>query len=296
MSRVPLLPDRERPLIFAHRGCSSLAPENTFAAFRKARETGAPGIELDIHATADGRLAVAHDDTFTRTAPPDNNGGGRPLEELSYAEIRGIDAGSFFGPGFSHEHPPLLEEVLEEFCPGMYVDIELKSRKTRDDPLPPLLAEKLKALPPRISGAVTVSSFNPLCLLAFKKAWRSSGVQARRTQADGGFRGDIPTAVIYCAGREVPPLLRRGFGRIIAGCDYLKPIHSQVNGFTRFRAGLEKRPLVPWTVDDRALGEKLLRSGCQGFITNRPQDWFPQAEKRPPESRLPQAESLAAPR
>jgi glycerophosphoryl diester phosphodiesterase len=72
--------------------------------------------------------------------------------------------GSFFGPGFSGEHPPLREEVLEDFCPAMYVDIELKSRKTKDDPLPALLAEKLISLGNKIGTAVTVSSFNPLCL------------------------------------------------------------------------------------------------------------------------------------
>jgi glycerophosphoryl diester phosphodiesterase len=263
---VPLLPDRERPLIFAHRGCSSLAPENTMAAFKKAREIGAPGIELDIHPTTDGKLVVAHDDTFIRTALPDNNGGGRLLEELSYDEIRGIDVGSFFDPKFSNERPPLLEEVLEEFCPAMYVDIELKSRKTKDDPLPGLLVEKLKDLGPEISAAVTVSSFNPFCLLGFKKAWQE-------LRGPAGSPPDIPTAIIYCADKELPWLLRRGFGRIISRCDYLKPIHKQTNAFARFRfAGLEKRPLVPWTVDDRALAEELIRKGCRGIITNRPQD------------------------
>ncbi|MDR1576297.1 MAG: glycerophosphodiester phosphodiesterase [Treponema sp.] len=267
MSRVPLLPERPRPLIFAHRGCSSLAPENTFAAFSKARETGSPGIELDVHATADGRLAVAHDDTFARTAP--REGGGKTLETLRYAEIARVDVGSFFGPEFSRERPPLLEEVLEEFCPGLYIDIELKSRKTTDDPLPPLLAEKLASLGSRVAGAITVSSFNPFCLLAFKKAWRA-----------GGCRAGVPAAVIYSVDRELPLPLRRGFGRLIADCDYLKPVHSLVNPVTRFFSALERRPLVPWTVDKRELAETLVRSGCAGIITNRPQDWFAPAQTR----------------
>jgi glycerophosphoryl diester phosphodiesterase len=269
MSRVPLLPDRPRPLIFAHRGCSSLAPENTFAAFAKARETGSPGIELDVHATADGRLAVAHDDTFLRTAPSDNNGGGKKLEELSYDELRGIDVGSFFGPEFSGERPPLLEEVLETFCPDMYVDIELKSRRTRDDPLPELLARRLAALGARRCAALTVSSFNPVCLVSFKKA---------RASLAGNLPA-VPAAVIFAIDPEVPWILRRGVGRFIAGCDYLKPKHSQVTAFSRFCwTAAEKRPLVPWTVDDSALAENLLAPGpsgipaCAGIITNRPQD------------------------
>jgi glycerophosphoryl diester phosphodiesterase len=245
-------------LVFAHRGCSSLAPENTMAAYKKARELGVPGIELDIHATLDGKLAVAHDDTFKRTAPPDNNGGGKLLEELKYDEIRRIDVGSFFGAPWSSERPPLLEEVLEEFCPAMYVDIELKSRKTKNDPLPGLLAEKLKALGKTVSSAVTVSSFNPFCLRSFKKARPKDP--------------DIPTAVIWSADGEVPPVLRRGFGRILAGCDYLKPVYKQVNPFSMFRFKLEGRPVVPWTVDDLPLAEKLINAGCAGIITNRPQD------------------------
>lgn len=273
MSRAPLLPGRPRPLVFAHRGCSSLAPENTFTAFRKAREIGSPGIELDIHVTADGRLVVAHDDTFLRTAPADNNGNGKKVEELTSGEIGRIDVGSFFDHVFSKERPPFLEDVLEEFCPGMYVDIELKSRKTKDDPLPELLVETLASMDKKIAASVTVSSFNPVCLGSFKKIWDSRGAER------------IPAAVIFCVDKELPWLLRRGFGRFIAGCDYLKPEYGQVTAFSRFRwAGIGKRPIVPWTVDDRSLAEVLLRQGpagipgCEGIVTNRPQDMAGLAE------------------
>ncbi|MDR2070294.1 MAG: glycerophosphodiester phosphodiesterase [Treponema sp.] len=257
MSRIPLLPGRKRPLLFAHRGCSSLAPENTLASFRKAREAGAPGLELDIHLCMTGELVVAHDDTFLRTAPAGANGEGKGIEELSLGEIQAIDVGSFFGPGFSGEHPPLLAEVLEEFCPDLYVDIELKSRRTKGDPLPAAAAALLKSMGKKIEESVTVSSFNPLCLRAFKRA----------------APPHIPTAAIYCVNPEVPPALRRGAGRFIAGCDYAKPEYAQATAFARFRiAGLEGRPLVPWTVDDPALAERLLALGCEGIITNRPQD------------------------
>jgi glycerophosphoryl diester phosphodiesterase len=229
------------------------------AAFTKARDAGTPGIELDVHCCATGELVVAHDDTFLRTAREGKNGGGKPIEALSLPEIRAIDVGSFFDPGFSGERPPLLEEVLEEYCPAMYVDIELKTRKTRLDPLPALTAEKLKALGPRIAASVTISSFNPFSLAAFKE-----------------LCPHIPTAVIWCADAEVPFILRRGFGRLMARCDYVKPIHSQVSPWSHFRmTSLEGRPQVPWTIDDPALGERLLDGGCAGLITNRPQDLLP---------------------
>ncbi|MDR3334014.1 MAG: glycerophosphodiester phosphodiesterase [Treponema sp.] len=251
MSTVPLLPDRKRPLVFAHRGCSSLAPENTMAAYRKAREVGAPGIELDVHVCASGELVVAHDDTFQRTA-----GDPRVVESLSLDAINALDVGAFFDPSFRGEHPPLLEAVMEEFCPALYIDIELKTRKTQNDPLPGLIAEKLKSLGEGVLQSVTISSFNPFALAAFKRHCPA-----------------VPTAIIWSADQEVPCILRRGFGRILSGCDYLKPIHLQVNRFSSFWwRVMEKRPLVSWTVDDPALAETLLMRGCEGLITNRPQD------------------------
>jgi glycerophosphoryl diester phosphodiesterase len=221
------------------------------AAFRKARETGAPGLELDIHVCASGELVVAHDDTFERTA-----GDSRALEGLRYREIKSIDVGSFFAPDFSGEHPPLLDDVLEAFCPEMYIDIELKTGKAKDDPLPGLLADKIRRFGDKVQGSVTISSFNPFAIRAFKQCCPQ-----------------IPTAIIWCAAPSVPPLLRRGFGRFLSHCDYLKPEHTQVSRFTRFPlSALESRPLVPWTVDDPALAQKLWGQGCAGIITNRPQD------------------------
>jgi glycerophosphoryl diester phosphodiesterase len=230
-------------------------------AFKKARELGSPGLELDVHVCApsgEGELVVAHDDTFARTA-----GDSRSIAELTWPEIQTVNVGAYFtAPGGRTaagtpfwEHPPLLEEVLEEFCPGMYVDIELKTRKTRGDALPVLVAEKLAALGSRIMDSVSVSSFNPLSLVRFKERCPR-----------------IPTAVIWAADPELPFPLWYGLGRLIARCDYLKPVHRQLNRLSRFRfTVLEGRPLVPWTIDDSALGERMLGLGCAGIITNRPQ-------------------------
>ncbi|GHU24706.1 glycerophosphoryl diester phosphodiesterase [Spirochaetia bacterium] len=243
---TPLLPDRSRPLVFAHRGCSSLAPENTFASFKKARSIGSPGIELDVHVCASGELVVAHDDTFQRTASDP-----RVLAALTLEEIRNIDVGSFFDSLFCNESPPLLQEVLEEFCPAMYIDIELKTRKTKDDPLPKLVADTLNAFGDKVLQAVTISSFNPIALIAFKRLCPT-----------------VPTAVIWSADTEVPQFLRYGFGAVLSGCDYLKPVHTQVNFLFPIRIA---RPIVPWTVDDTDRARRVLDMGCAGIITNRPQ-------------------------
>ena len=251
-----ILPDRARPLLFAHRGCSSLAPENTMAAFRKARELGIPGLELDIHVCATGELVVAHDDNFLRTAPSGANAGSRDIEELPLKEIRAVDVGSFFDPVFAGERPPLLEEVLEEFCPALYIDIELKSGRVLGDELPGLTAKKLEEFGKAVEEAVTVSSFNPFSIAAFKRACPR-----------------IPTAIIYSESKDVPRILRRGFGRHIAACTYVKPDHRLVNqaSFSRI-AVREKRPMIPWNIDDPATARAMLRQGCDGIISNRPQD------------------------
>jgi glycerophosphoryl diester phosphodiesterase len=221
------------------------------ASFTKARETGAPGIEMDVHVCASGELVVAHDDTFQRTA-----GDNRKIAKLTYGEIKMIDVGAFFNPVFRGERAPLLEDVLEAFCPDMYIDIELKTRKTKHDPLPGRLAETLARFGDRALKAVTVSSFNPFGILVFKQ-----------------LCPHIPTAIIWSADTEVPPILRYGFGRFLSRCDYLKPVHRQVNPFSRFWLGsVEGRPLVPWTIDDQGLAERMLKTGCMGIITNRPQD------------------------
>lgn len=251
MKRIALLPDRPRPLLFAHRGCSSLAPENTMESFAKAREYGAPGIELDIHLCADGELLVCHDDHFRRTAGCDKS-----PESMTLEEIRELDVGSWFAPEYSGARVPLLQEVLEEFCPGMYIDIELKTRKTSADPLPEALAKLLARQNDTVRSALTVSSFNPIAIKRFK-----------------ALEQTVPTAIIWCADKEVPWYLRSGQGRWIAGCDYLKPIHSKAGPLAvLLLKNLGGRSLVPWTVDEKALAEKLLAGGCEGIITNRPQD------------------------
>ena len=157
MPLIPLLPGRERPLLFAHRGLSSEAPENTMAAFRLARDYGVPGIELDIHLTKDGKIVVIHDGSTARTSP----GSALPVEASSYNELAALDVGSWKDARFSGERVPLLSEVLEEFAPAMYFDIEIKAPTTADIGLEAALA-KLLADMKLGAESVAVSSFNPV--------------------------------------------------------------------------------------------------------------------------------------
>lgn len=114
-----------KPLVCGHRGACGLAPENTLVAFRKAQELGAEWVELDIQLSADGHLVVFHDDTLERTT---DKGGNRRPTELTLAELKALDAGSWFGKQFAGETIPTLDEVLAEFGGKVSVNIEIKSQ------------------------------------------------------------------------------------------------------------------------------------------------------------------------
>ena len=95
-------------LLIAHRGASGHAPENTLAAFKKAVSLGVNFIETDLQLTRDARLVAIHDSTVNRTT----NGKGT-VHDMTLAELRRLDAGSWFGSEHAGERIPTLEEILE---------------------------------------------------------------------------------------------------------------------------------------------------------------------------------------
>ncbi len=245
----PLLPGQDRPLVFAHRGASAYAPENTMASFKRAQELGAPGIELDIHRCASGELVVFHDDTTKRLCP----GTDYSIIDTPWSVLKTLDIGSWKGSQFSQERPLLLAELFEEFGSSLYYDIEIKARTTENKGAEQALAELLANMKITPEHAA-VSSFNPIALKRFK-----------------AFAPEYATAVIYCKSKELPWYLRSGSGRYIAHCDYLKPEHVNVSPVTHFLDSLlGGYPVVPWTVDDPETAQSLIARGCTGIITNKP--------------------------
>jgi glycerophosphoryl diester phosphodiesterase len=95
-------------LAIAHRGASGYAPENTLAAFRRATALGVTFIETDLHLTRDAHFVALHDETVDRTTT-----GQGAIQTLTLAEIRRLDAGSWFGSEFMGERVPTLVEILE---------------------------------------------------------------------------------------------------------------------------------------------------------------------------------------
>ena len=95
--------------IFAHRGASAYAPENTLPAFEKAVDICADGVELDIHLSRDSRLVVIHDEMLDRTT----NGHGF-VKDFTLAELKKLDASkTMTNSGFCNLRIPTLGEVYE---------------------------------------------------------------------------------------------------------------------------------------------------------------------------------------
>lgn len=109
--------------VIAHRGASGYAPENTRAAFEKAIAMGADAIETDVRLTVEGALVLVHDATVTRTT--DGRG---PVGDHTLAELRALDAGSWFDPAFAGERVPTLAELIEGFVPRIPVVLEIKDQ------------------------------------------------------------------------------------------------------------------------------------------------------------------------
>lgn len=100
--------DGELPVTVAHRGYSSVAPENTLAAVAAGMRTGAEYVEIDVHTTADGLPVVLHDQTVDRTTE-----GSGDAAVLPGAQVTALDAGSWFSPAFAGQHLPTFAQVLD---------------------------------------------------------------------------------------------------------------------------------------------------------------------------------------
>src|SRR2546422_9566675 len=119
-----------RPLISAHRGFAAAAPENTLPALDLAWRAGATVADIDVQLTRDGRVVVMHDRSVTRTT----NGSGL-VRDLTFGELKALDAGAWFDRKFAGERLPALAEVLDWSRGRLGFLIELKNYPHREMPL-----------------------------------------------------------------------------------------------------------------------------------------------------------------
>ena len=117
------------PVTAAHRGYSSVNPENTLAAYAAAMKAGAEYVEIDVHTTADDVPVVLHDQTVDRTT--DGTG---DVEFLRSPDIGSLDAGSWFSPAFTGEKVPTFAQVLDLMDTGSSdLLLEIKGPETREE-------------------------------------------------------------------------------------------------------------------------------------------------------------------
>jgi glycerophosphoryl diester phosphodiesterase len=149
------------PLIEAHRGDSSNAPENTLAAFERALVLGVPWIELDVHPAKDGTLMVIHDDTVDRTTD-----GSGAVSDLSVEHLLRLDAGLKFSSAYAGERIPRLIDVLEMVAPtATRINVEIKSSPPGMD-VPQAIVTLLRRF--RKQADYVVSSFDLQSLLGVR--------------------------------------------------------------------------------------------------------------------------------
>lgn len=116
------VPVEGQPLISAHRGAGNVAPENTLSAFETALKKGATMIEFDVHLSSDGIPMIIHDVTTARTTGKKANVG-----QLTCAELRGLDAGSWFGDGHAGQQIPLFEDILDWAKDRVYLNVDVRN-------------------------------------------------------------------------------------------------------------------------------------------------------------------------
>ncbi len=145
------------PWIIGHRGFAAQYPENTLAAFQAAMAAGAAMIELDVMLSRDRKLVVIHDETLERTT----NGHGA-VADLTLAELKQLDAGSWYHPRFADQQLPELGEVLDLVNGRIYLNIEIKSNAYESHHPPDAVETQVVELLRRkhLVDSSMVSSFN----------------------------------------------------------------------------------------------------------------------------------------
>jgi len=153
------------PPVIAHRGVSAEAPENTLAAFLRAKQLGLNWVEFDVMLAATGEAVVIHDDDLKRTT----NGKGR-ITDCSYSYLKTLDAGSWFNPIFANEGIPLLQEVLNLLHrQKLAANLEIKPFPGHEQATVQRVFEILQENKEGLPSPLLISSFSPIVLQMIRK-------------------------------------------------------------------------------------------------------------------------------
>jgi len=246
------------PLIIGHRGASAIAPENTLAAFTRAIQDGADGIEFDVRLSQDGVPVVIHDAKLARTGLIDG-----VVAELSAEVLARTDVGSWFSQrpnaydvDFSKEKLPSLQQVFDLFADSdALLYLEMKSQRGDEKRLAAEVAGAIRKH--AIAERVIVSSFN-LELVQGVKAIDS----AIRTAALFEPRVSRPATLVRSS--KLVKLAKA------CGAEEICLHHTLAGRRLTEQAKKSQLEVVVWTVDDPEWIERARSLGVKALITNDP--------------------------
>ena len=234
-------PDNPHSLVIAHRGASGQRPENTLAAYALAVDQGADMVEIDLHASQDGAIVIAHDAELAEL------GGEGTIGERTLAELKRLEAGrTEAGP----ERIPTLDEVLDAF--GETVPFNLEIKAGPQGPYPGLEAAALEAVESRgLLNRTLFSSFGDSVLAELR---RLSATARLAVLVDP--RQPEPRRMLERAERVGAEAVNPHFS--LASPDRIREAHD---------AGLA---VYAYTVDAPDRMAQLVDSGIDGLFTNWP--------------------------
>ncbi len=223
--------------ITAHRGSSRSAPENTMAAIQAAMEEMADCVELDVQLTMDDVIVLGHDATLKRVA-----GVNRTIASLTWAELEGLEVGSWFSPEFAGERIPRLEDVLE-LCRGkVSLNIEIKNLG-KESPLPEMVARMILEKGMGEQCVVTSTSLRYLERVKQLAPELRTGYILSAAYGDFYFQEKV---------------------------DFISMRASFVNSRVVERAHERGMGVHAWTVNGKGEMERLRLLGVDGLITDNP--------------------------
>src|SRR5699024_4442088 len=230
--------------IYAHRGSSGTHQENTLPAFAEAARVKADGIELDVQMSKDGQLVIIHDDTVDRTT----NGKGK-VSEKTFAELRKLNAGSWFDPSYTSTKVPTLKEVLDLLVARNYrgiLDIELKTDQEEYPGIEQKVSELLKSANWPFTYFYT--SFNDHSL-------------------DRIHQLEPEIAISYIMGNSDKKVA------LAKEVDFVEGIHPDMTWVLNHQEQIQEYPkkIRPWTIDDKEQMRLCIALNLDGFFTNYPE-------------------------
>ena len=241
-----------RPLIIAHRGASALAPENTLAAFRRAIDDGADGVEFDVRLAKDGVPVVHHDSSLRRTGHTDHLIADRTSAELGRTDVSGwfADAGDWKKQGVPTFAATL--DLLRNFKGLIFV--ELKSDPGESiEPLVRAVCDVIRRSP--VAGRIIAKSFRISFIPLFS-----------------ALCPDVRTAALFAP--KVMTILRKEKYLVDLavefGADELSVHCSLATKKLMKKAGKHGLPVTIWTVGNPRWLRRAVKLGINAVITNNP--------------------------